>query len=73
MKKESGRKKMQKASAGGVCSQFVRLVGLVLMLACCLLSIPDSRSVILEHSSRHDPRYFLFLLFFGLGGQFASG
>ena len=45
MKKESGRKKMQKASAGCVCSQFVRLVGLVLMLACLLSSLHSRLSL----------------------------
>lgn len=50
-------------------SLFVWLASSLCLLACCLLSLPDSRSVVLEHSSRHEPRYFLFLLFFGLGGQ----
>ena len=64
---------MQKASAG--CVIPIRSFGGLVPYARLLSPFhPDSGlAVLVVVANRHEHRYFLFLLFFGLGGQFASG
>lgn len=64
---------MQKVSAGCVIRGCSFGGPRFLMLACRLLSIARRPMLFGEHAGRHELCYFLFLLFFGLGGQFASG